>query len=348
LLTANVTVAATFRAIEPLRPTLLIDEADTFLGENEELRGILNSGHRSGGQVIRTVGEDHEPRMFSTHCPVAIAQIGKLPGTLADRSIHIELKRRAPDEKILRLRIGKTPELFELARKAARWSTDNEVSIRACEPHIPDAIYNRAADNWEPLLAIAEVIGGDAPERARHVALAACGVEEEPSRGAMLLADIRNVFEERGYDKISSSDLVAALVAMADRPWGECNHGKALTQSGLAGRLKPFKIVSKKVRIADKTPQGYELKTFADAFARYSPPFQSRTLEQVNKTNDLGEDQNGTRLPGVPLQNQHKPLKSLDCSIVPLQKPKNGGARDFAGGLDANIPTKPWKTEVRI
>jgi putative DNA primase/helicase len=279
--------------------------------------------------------------MFSTHCPVAIAQIGKLPGTLADRSIHIELKRRAPCEKISRLRIGKTPELFELARKAARWMTDNEVSIRACEPQIPDAIYNRAADNWEPLLAIAEAIGGDAPERAQQFALAACGVEEEPSRGAMLLADIRNVFEERGCDKISSIDLVAALVAMADRPWGECTHGKALTQSGLAGRLKPFTIVSKKVRIADKTLQGYELKAFADAFARYISPFQNGTPEQVNKFSYLGETQDGTRLPGVPPRNQHKSLKSLDCSIVPLQNPKIGDARDFG-----DIPTKPWKTEV--
>jgi putative DNA primase/helicase len=67
--TSNATTAAIFRTIEIVKPTLLIDEADTFLGENEELRGVLNSGHRRGGQILRTVGEGHEPRQFATWAP---------------------------------------------------------------------------------------------------------------------------------------------------------------------------------------------------------------------------------------------------------------------------------------
>jgi putative DNA primase/helicase len=181
LSTANISVAATFRTIETARPILLIDEADTFLGENEELRGILNSGHRSGGQVIRTVGDDFEAHAFSTHCPVAIAQIGKLPDTLADRSVHISMNRRAPGEAVSRFRHGRTPELIEAARKAARWTADNAEAIRKCDPAIPDAIFNRDADNWAPLLAIAEVIGAGIAEQARQAALAASGVEEELS-----------------------------------------------------------------------------------------------------------------------------------------------------------------------
>ena len=90
---ANATSSALFRVVEMQRPTLLIDEADTFLGENEELRGILNSGHRRGGSVLRTVSDEHEPRQFSTYSACAIAMIGKLPATLADRSIPIDLKR---------------------------------------------------------------------------------------------------------------------------------------------------------------------------------------------------------------------------------------------------------------
>ena len=92
--TANASAAAIFRVVELQRPTLLIDEADTFLPENEELRGILNSGHRQGGSVIRTVGEEFEPRSFSTYSACAIALIGRLPATLADRSVPIELRRR--------------------------------------------------------------------------------------------------------------------------------------------------------------------------------------------------------------------------------------------------------------
>jgi hypothetical protein len=95
LLSANVTVAAVFRTIEAHWPTLLIDEADTFLRENEELRGVINSGHTRQGSVIRLVGDDHDPRAFSTYCPTAIAAIGNLPGTIEDREVKITMRRRS-------------------------------------------------------------------------------------------------------------------------------------------------------------------------------------------------------------------------------------------------------------
>jgi putative DNA primase/helicase len=129
------------------------------------------------------------------------------------------MKRRAPSERVARFRHGRTPELSEVAMKAARWVADNAGAIHECDPAIPEAIFNRAADNWEPLLAVLEVAGGDLPARARQAALAACGAEDEPSYGAMLLA------KGKGCGRMTSTDLVAALVAMTDRPWGECNHG---------------------------------------------------------------------------------------------------------------------------
>jgi Protein of unknown function (DUF3631) len=326
LSTANISAAATFRTIEMARPTLLVDEADTFLGENEELRGILNSGHRQGGQVIRTVGDDHDPRMFSTHCPVAIAQIGKLPDTLADRSIHIELKRRASGEKVARLRTDRTPDLCELARKVARWVTDNREAICQREPAIPDAIFNRAADNWEPLLAIGEVIGADVPERARQVALAACGVEEEGSLTNQLLADIRDVFEERGCDKLLSADLVEALVAMADRPWCEINHGKQLTQNGLARRLKRYHVAPAQLRVGGEKTRGYELASFQDAFLHYlpNPHFQTGTPGTPLKSKGFSENSTGTPFDFVPVGKSSKPCIINDVSGVPVENPKNG------------------------
>ena len=118
--TTNASASAIFRVVELHRPTLLIDEADTFLPENEELRGILNSGHRRGGFVIRTVGEEFEPRRFATYAPCAVALIGKLPPTLADRSVAIELRRRRSDEQIEPFRFDRTDHLDQLARKVAR------------------------------------------------------------------------------------------------------------------------------------------------------------------------------------------------------------------------------------
>ena len=127
---ANVSASAIFRVVEGFRPTLLIDEADSFLRDNEELRGVLNSGHRKGGAVLRNVGDDHEPRSFSTYGACAIALIGQLPGTLTDRSVPITLTRRKRDEAITPFRLDRVDHLVVLARKLARWTADNAVADR--------------------------------------------------------------------------------------------------------------------------------------------------------------------------------------------------------------------------
>jgi uncharacterized protein DUF3631 len=258
---SNVTAAAIFRTVELAKPTLLIDEADTFLGENDEMRGILNSGHRTGGQVIRTVGDDFEPRIFATHCPAAIGMIGKLPDTLADRSVTISMKRRSSGEKVAQFRFGRTPHLTDAAMKAARWAGDNSKTVHECDPAIPSSIFNRAADNWRPLLAIVEVIGGDWMDLAKSAATFACGIEEEQSFSAEFLADIRTAFVEesrRGW--MSSADLVAGLVGMPDRPWG---HGKALS-AAVEDFWDPAGVGPKDDRL-----KGYRIEQFTDAFTRY-------------------------------------------------------------------------------
>jgi hypothetical protein len=343
LSTANISSAATFRTVEAVRPTLLIDEADTFLGENEELRGILNSGHRSGGQVIRTVGDDFEPRAFSTHCPVAVAQIGKLPSTLADRSINVSMKRRSRDEAVSRFRIGRAPELDEIARKAARWIADNAAAIRKCEPDIPAAIFNRAADNWAPLFAIAEFVGSDASKRLRQAALATCGFEEEMSYNAELLADIREVFTENGSERISSADLVAALVAMTDRPWGECSHGKPLTQNQLARRLKAFELRPRIMRVNGIPAKGYERDDFSDAFSRYSSDsaFHPVTPLQSNDFNNLRENQTVTRKSGVTVSKSINSNDFNDVTGVTDENSQTGDARERADNLGTDGDT--WK-----
>ena len=269
---ANATTAAIFRVVEMQQPTLLIDEADTFLPENEELRGILNSGHRQGGSVIRTVGEDFEPRAFSTYSACAIALIGRLPGTLADRSVPIDLRRRRPNEAIAAFRFDRTDMLDQLARQAARWAMDNADNVRAADPKIPAGVFNRVADNWRPLLAIADAAGGEWPARARRAVqsvLAAAG--EDASARVTLLADIRAIFAELRMDRLASAELVEALVAIEGRPWAEWKAGKPITANSLARLLAPFGIAPDGMRIGSRTPRGYQLVAFADAFGRYLP-----------------------------------------------------------------------------
>jgi hypothetical protein len=273
LSTANASAAAIFRVVELQRPTLLIDEADTFLHENEELRGILNSGHRQGGSVIRTVGEEFEPRSFSTYSACAIALIGRLPVTLADRSVPIELRRRRTDEPIEAFRFDRTDHLDQLARKTARWAADNADRIKGADPDMPAGVFNRAADNWRPLLAIADAASGEWPAQARQAVqctVMGAGNSDESIR-VLLLVDIRTIFTDRNLDRVPSADLVGALNSIEGRPWAEWNRGKGLSPNGLARQLAPFGIAPGTIRTANGTPKGYLLVQFDDAFARYLP-----------------------------------------------------------------------------
>lgn len=95
MLASNTTTAVIFRMIEKWKPTFLLDEAETFIHGKNEMRGILNSGHtKSGAIVMRTVGEDFEPKGFSTWGPKGFALIGRLPSTLEDRSVIVRLRRK--------------------------------------------------------------------------------------------------------------------------------------------------------------------------------------------------------------------------------------------------------------
>lgn len=275
--TANVTAAAVFRTIEAAGPTLLIDEADTFLRDSEDLRGILNAGHKRGGQVIRCVGDDAEPRAFAVFGPAAIAAIGRLPGTITDRSIEVRMKRATRAERPEPLRAAADAEGGELARRCARWVADHTDRLRDTDPALPAGLFNRAADNWRPLFAIAEAAGGEWPERLEKAAAALAPADTDAEgRGVRLLADIKAIFDKRRADrleadKLSSADLCETLAADATGPWADYKHGKPIGQSQLANALKPFGIIPGTVRIGKATPKGYERAAFSEAWSRYLP-----------------------------------------------------------------------------
>lgn len=268
---AHITAAALFRTVEAKRPTLLIDEADTFLSDNEELRGIINSGHARDGQVVRLVGDEHEPHAFSTFCPTVIAAIGTVPGTIEDRSISICLARKKREEPVARFRINKKLGFPELCRKAARWVQDNAAVVSEMDPAVPEELNDRAADNWRALIAIADQAGGDWPARARNAALdlsSSRAGESETLRG-MLLADIREHFLAKGLEQVKSEMLVSSLSTMSDRPWPTFDRGRPMSAAGLARMLKPYKIYPSTIRFGGETAKGYRLTDFKDTFDRY-------------------------------------------------------------------------------
>ena len=272
---SSVTAAALFRAVEQFRPTLLVDEADTFLRDRDDLRGVLNSGHlRASAVVVRTVRDEHEARLFSTWAPKAVALIGTLPDTLADRSIILSMRRQQPEEPVERLRLDKLGELESLRRKAWRWASDNAEELRDADPEIPSSLHDRARDNWRPLLAIADLAGGEWPKRARDAALVLHGGErEDGSVRTLLLLDLRDLFETRREERLSSEEIVDALALMEERPWPEWGRQKKpLTTRALAVLLGPFGVEPKQLKFGGKKHRGYELKDLEEPFSRYLNP----------------------------------------------------------------------------
>jgi putative DNA primase/helicase len=313
---AHLTAATLFRVIEEYCPTLLIDEADTFMRANEELRGLVNSGfNRETAHVLRNVpvGDGWEVREFSTWCPQVLAAIGRLPDTIVDRSIVIEMARKLRTERVARLRRRDASPLIDLARKAARWATDHLREIETSLPEMPGGLNDRAADAWEICVAIADVAGGDWPRFAREAALklSADGVVEDESIGTMLLADIRATFIEHKTDRLTSAALVEHLVALEDRPWAEFGRTQnAITKNRVAALLKPHKISPVTIRIglsSKDTAKGYNRRQFEDAFERHLPPFSSE-----NVTPSQPEDS-----PDIPANSKTSQAEECDTFEMP-------------------------------
>ena len=279
--------------IEQSAPTLLIDEADTFAKDDEELRGLLNSGHtRRTAFVLRSVpiGDNQwDARKFSTWAPMALSGIGRLFPTLEDRSIRIVLKRKLPAEKVLRLPVRDDVEPFvTLRRQCTRWGYDHVEAIRSTDPAQPPGLNDRAADNWRPLCAIAEVAGGDWPARVQQtIATLTAADGDNEGLGVLLLKDMQQVFKEQmakdqKADAISSAALAEQLHAMEERPWLEYGRGtdrKPISKGQIARLLSPFEIRPKTIRVGNATPKGYALDACQDAFQRYlsspSPPSEN-------------------------------------------------------------------------
>jgi hypothetical protein len=290
--------AVTYTVLSRLpRPTLLLDEADAIFGTRdaaryEGLRAILNSGNRRGSPVLRVKldGKRREVDAFDVFGPKAIAGIGKLPDTVTDRAIPIRMKRRAPGEQVERFRTRFARESAETIAQPD-WRTHVAVVADALTGvEIPDALNDRAADAWEPLLAIAEVAGDGWPARARTAALAlSTGDDGMVTSGIRLLRDIRSVFETRHADHFSTSELLTELVAVEDGTWAEW-YGKALTAKGLARLLEPYGIRPQKRRTEGGSDmRGYWLQDFVDTFERYLADGAPVDGSATSATTVLGE-----------------------------------------------------------
>jgi hypothetical protein len=279
--------AVIYRKIEAKKPTLLLDEVDTIFkkggkDENKEgLRALLNAGFNRSATVPRCTGKNHEIVDFPVFCAKVIAGIGKLPDTVADRSVPIVLARKTRSEAVERFRRREAEERAQpihgaLSAWARRGLTLDE--LRNARPEMPDRLGDRQADICEPLLAIADAAGESWPERGRTalVELLTDCEDDAESEGEKLLAAIRRTFASGGATRLSTEQLLNALVEEEDGPWVEwwerdLNSGNRQgPASKLARILRPYGIRSRTHRLSNgATLKGYAVEDFTNVWERY-------------------------------------------------------------------------------
>jgi Protein of unknown function (DUF3631) len=278
----NASSAFLFRKVSDKdgRPTILYDEIDTIFGEkakdNEETRGFLNAGfrkHSKFGRCVANKGGPFTTEEIPAFCAVAVAGLGNLPDTILSRSVIIQMKRRAPDEKVepYRLQLIET-EASQIRLSIEAWCSTCHDLIAKMKV-LPQEIKDRDADVWESLIAIGDYADEDWSEaiRVSAVTLVTRQQETPPSIGLTLLSDIRNIFISNKQDSMSTKDLLKELTESFELLWGDFEYGKPLDERKLAKLLKPYSIHSVTIRGDISSHKGYKISHFADAFKRYLP-----------------------------------------------------------------------------
>jgi len=275
------TPASFFRVINQYRPTILIDEVDSWLREDSNLPAAINAGFEPGGGILRCQGDNHDVQMFKTFCPTALAGIRlrkKLPPATLDRSIVVELQRALPDEVAVPFNKRKHKDAVEcLGRKLARWAQDNVSALKVLDPVLPPGVMNRQADKWLPLFAIAEIVGGLWPEWAKR-ALLSESVTTNESKEIQLLHDISHFLDAKpGYydDVIFTNELIKELCALEDSYWKDYNfsarsdEGRCIQPRQLARLLGDFGVTSASHRRDRINRKGYRLSELVKVIDRY-------------------------------------------------------------------------------
>jgi hypothetical protein len=316
----NVSPAYLFRKVGSEESvTILFDEIDTVFGpkakENEEIRGLLNAGHRRGAVAGRCVvhGKTVETEEIPAYAAVALAGLGWLPDTILSRSVIVRMRRRHQGEQVEQFRRRIHLIHGEQVRSLIQiWA--KEFPQEVIWPELPPEIQDRDADVWEPLIAIADAVGEDWPTRARTaaVALVSDSKETEPSLGIRLLADLRTVFGDR--DEMASKAILAELHGLPESPWGDIK-GKPLNERGLAHRLRQYGVKSKTVRIGDATPKGYSRADLHGQWLRYLPPPPDRSATRATPAT-LPTNQTDTVADVLPFPQQRNAKTFSDVSDV--------------------------------
>ena len=351
LIGSNVSASVIFRAIEAWGVSVLLDEVDTFIHGNEELRGIINSGHTQASAFVWRVEGDsgnREPMRFSTWAAMVIAMIKTPPDTVMDRSVWVQLQRKTNNDHVERLPRYLNADCLDLRRQCQKWANDNAIELSESDPDMPASSNDRAEDNYRTLAAIADLIGEDWPARVRHaykMAVSTQTTSDTADLSLALLTDIRGLIDERPeVSALASSIIVDRLNNMEERPWPTVTNGKALTQYRLSELLKPYGLKSRKRDAGGSQFRGYsteDLKIVCTRYLSEQKPFSTETPDTGVRVEGIPSDQPLTRTPtdmqGVPR------CTGVPDTLPPTYTLSNKGVRPEAYSDAVSYTRTPFK-----
>ena len=293
LLSGSLSASVLFRVIEMARPTVFIDEVDTFLKNDPELIGIINAGiEKDGAKVYRnekTAAGAFIPTPFDCFSFKALSGISakNISETITDRSIVIELQRKDKAEEKKKLREVPADYWTDLKRKILRAVMQYGEAVEKSTPAIPKNLSDRDGDKWASLFAIADLAKDQRTGAYFRQVAKELRFKDEGAISASyeLLSDIRDILEKdysgKAEARIPTGDLITKLIEDENLTWGTWNRGRPLSPKQLANRLKEFGIKPKKWKEYGQDFRGYVVLDFQDAFNRY---LEEKEGEEASKT----------------------------------------------------------------
>jgi hypothetical protein len=302
LVTSNISLGALFRAIAEAGPTLLIDEADTYLARNSGMRGVLNCGNtKRTAYVLRLARkeerheeeENQQPRKsalvrYSCWCPKVIAMIGRVPETLADRSIVVNMERKLVSEKCVPLA---ELDATTIKRQCVRWAADHEPEVREWRRINLEEVNDRASDTFEPLMVIAEIAGPKWATDLSNAAKKLCAHENTEPEAASLLLDIMAAFISHRTRRLFSKNLADALRGKSGWVTFDVESREAVSELSIAKTLRRYHIRPGTVRIGAEVGKGYKWEDVLGALEHYVAKSEiGRKITELKEMSNLADE----------------------------------------------------------
>lgn len=269
LIVARTVAAHAVRALAAEQPTLLIDDVAGGMLYRRDMRTLIAAGAQRDGLFLGAATKRNRSGRMACLAPTAIATAAVLTDDLRVRAIVVAMAP-APASRA-RTALGDAPDdVLVLRAQMQAFAAATPVDLSMAEALMPRAFGTAARENWAPLVAVAQAIGGLCARGAIAAAQTLQAGDPAPASNLALLADIRALVPMGEGAGPTTAQMIERLTADVERPWAAMRRGRKLDARELADRLRTFGVRPATLRLGDDVfARGYRREDLRDAFDRY-------------------------------------------------------------------------------